>query len=1298
MTPDAPPPAPPPARRQLRRIAIEAGVALAVATALALAAAWAVSSRAVVRALDFAVAQSQGRLTYEGASGSLTGRVGVERIEWRDGATRILAEDVDVAISPRALFDWRLALSHVDARRVTVELPEGDGTDTPLPDSLALPIAVAIDRVSVGRIDWKAGARTGVIDRVSFAYAGDAARHRVRDVDVRVPGAQLAGEASLDAVPPFAAKGRLALDLAAPHPAGRVEATLGGSLAALAVDALGTLHGIDGTVRARLAPLAARPLVDATVAATGLDLARFGAGWPATRIDATAQVEPTRDGYAGRLEASNALAGPLDASRLPLAHAAARATLTGDTLALADLSASLGRGGTATGRGSVDLNSGASRWQLAVRGLDLAVLHRSLVPTSLAGTIDADVRGAVQTLRGDVRQQDLRLAFDARYDGREIVATRLVAEAHGGEAAGSARIALDAAKPFAVEARARRFDPSRFGAFPAGAIDGDVAARGTLAPLAVDAEVVAKPGSRLAGLPLSGRVRGSVARDTLAALAADVTWGATRLRADGAYGRPGDRLAVEVKAARLDELAALVPGAPRPLAGAIDARGTVEKVANGLRIALAAQGEKLALGTEYQVATATIRGSALVAAPLDPPRVDAITDIALDVSVAGARAPAGALSSARARLSGSAAAHALDFAADTGQGRAEGRIAGALATLPTGIEWHGRVESLATREIPGIAPLVLAAPVALDVGPGRLVVGPARLDAGNLRAELDLLEWRAGAFVSRGRFRGLAVAPMMQRAGVEARWPMDLVLRGEWDIASAPDWRGTMRIARESGDVYVDDPGADSAARIALGLETLAIEGRLDGPRVVGSGELRARNGGDALADFEFAAPSGASHPFTAAAPLRASLRAHVPSLATLQPWLGTGARVRGQAIADVTVGGVLGKPVLAGQLVGYGLRLDMPQYGVNWRDGRLRIASGPEGLVLEEFEIAAGEGRFVASGAIALPRDGAAAADGSRINWRAENFRALNRPDMRVVVDGEGTLASVGRRLVLRGELKADEGNFEYRSAAETTLADDIVVVGRPRPARARPADVVLGDTPLDLDLSLDLGRELRFAAEGLDTRLAGRLRVTSRPGGVLEGRGTIRTVRGTYWAFGQKLDIDRGRVIFDGPLANPSLDIVALRRNLAVEAGIEITGNVRAPLVRLTSNPPVPDSEKLSWLLTGGPSGSTSAREAAALSAATAALVGRGGTSLTHQVAQSIGLDEISVAQRTTGGGSLEGQVLTVGKRITDRLYVAFEQGLTIATNALRVEYVLSRYFTVSAFAGTSSGVAVNFRRNWR
>ena len=68
-----------------------------------------------------------------------------------------------------------------------------------------------------------------------------------------------------------------------------------------------------------------------------------------------------------------------------------------------------------------------------------------------------------------------------------------------------------------------------------------------------------------------------------------------------------------------------------------------------------------------------------------------------------------------------------------------------------------------------------------------------------------------------------------------------------------------------------------------------------------------------------------------------------------------------------------------------------------------------------------------------------------------------------------------------------------------------------------------------------------------------------------------------------------------------------------------MEIVGTVRAPLVRLTSEPPVPDNEKLSWLLTGGPSESGSARESAALAAAAAALMGGDGKPLTQHASRS-------------------------------------------------------------------------------
>lgn len=1294
------PPRSPSKPRRTRAIVIAAAAAIALVGLLVLATAYVASSRAVVAMLDYAVERSGGRLTYEGASGSVLGTMHLDRLHFRDGTTRVVAEDVEIALSPRALLESRLVLPRVAARRVEVELPPGEARDTPVPASLALPLPVDVGGILIERVDWKAGSRQGTLDRVSLSYAGDADGHRVRDLDVRAPGATLTGAIEIGASPPFAVGGSARLMLDAPHPQGRIDATLGGNLVALDIDARGKLIDIAATARARLAPFAAEPLVEARAGANAIDLAQFGSGWPATGLDVTVTATPGRGGYTGTIEAINAVPGPLDASRVPIAEVRAHATLEGDKLALEGLTATFTGGATASGNGSIDVGTGRSRWQLAVRNLDLGAIHGTLARTRLAGALDADLQQDVQVLRGDVRQDDLRLAFDARYDGREIVASRLVAAARGGEATGSGRIALDAAKTFSLDARTRRFDPSRFGRFPAGALDGTATARGTLAPLAIEAEVAVAPGSRLAGLPVEGRAQGRFTRTDVAALAADVTLGTTTLRADGGYGRPGDRLAIALASKRLEEMAPLLPAAARPLGGAIDGRATVATADRGVSIALVANGEKLAVGPDYAFATLAVDGTAFVAAPLLPLRLDAIAVDALAFAATDARTPAGAVASARGHLAGNAASHTLSLDATTAQGRIEGRLAGALAMATGRFGWRGRVESLAVRDAGGIAPLALAAPVAIDVAANRVSVGPAKFDSGSAQLEIDKLEWNDGALATRGRFRGLPTAPLVRRAGLESAWRSDLTLGGAWDVTSAPDWRGTIRIAREGGDVYVDDPGSERASRIALGFETLVVDARLDGPRLTGTGELRAKLAGNTLLDFAVTAPADGRHPFSASASLTASVRAHLPSLASLQPWLGATARVQGQAIADVSVGGVLGKPVLAGQLVAYGLRLDMPQYGINWRDGRLRIASGSAGFALEEFEIAGGSGRFVASGTIALPRDGAAAGEGSRIAWRAENFRALNRPDMRVVVDGEGTLAAVGRRLVVRGELKADEGNFEYRSAADTTLADDIVVVGRPRVAREKPADIAIGDTPIELDLALDLGRNLRFAAEGLDTHLAGRLKLTSRAGGVLEGRGTIRTVRGTYWAFGQRLDIDRGRVIFDGPLANPSLDIVALRRNLAVEAGVEITGNVRVPIVRLTSNPPVPDSEKLSWLLTGGPSGSTSAGEAAALSAATAALVGRGGRSLTQSVAQSIGLDDFSVGQRASGAGAdaLEGQVVSVGKRLTDRLYVAYDQGLTIATQALRIEYVLSRFFTVAAFAGTTSGVALNFRRSWR
>jgi len=276
-------------------------------------------------------------------------------------------------------------------------------------------------------------------------------------------------------------------------------------------------------------------------------------------------------------------------------------------------------------------------------------------------------------------------------------------------------------------------------------------------------------------------------------------------------------------------------------------------------------------------------------------------------------------------------------------------------------------------------------------------------------------------------------------------------------------------------------------------------------------------------------------------------------------------------------------------------------------------------------------------------------------------------------------------------------EGHLEYESTPSGELAADIVIKGR-TPLSRREAEA--RDLPLALELDVDLGRSLTFAGEGIETGLGGRVRITTSAAGTLIGRGTIRAVNGTYFAFGQKLTIDRGRLIFDGPLDNPALDIVALRKNLAVEAGVELTGTVKVPRVRVTSNPPVPENEALAWLVTGQGLDSTSRVDYAALSAASAALLGKRGKPFTAELAQRIGLDDISLQSSGTasGGDGLSSQVVVFGKRISDRLSLGYEQGLTLATSAIRLEYALSRRVTLRAEAGAVSGVGIAYRRSFQ
>jgi len=391
-----------------------------------------------------------------------------------------------------------------------------------------------------------------------------------------------------------------------------------------------------------------------------------------------------------------------------------------------------------------------------------------------------------------------------------------------------------------------------------------------------------------------------------------------------------------------------------------------------------------------------------------------------------------------------------------------------------------------------------------------------------------------------------------------------------------------------------------------------------------------------------------------------------------------------------LALAGTLAAPLLTGTLEGDRISIEAPQHGVALKDGRLRAELTEHALMLKDFSIAGPSGMLAASGTLARRE----IKGESHIKWQADALRLLDRPDQRLTVTGSGTIDLSNDRLRMRGQLKVLDGHIEFERPTTTRLGDDVVVVGR----KAKPAPSARRKPPLDLDATLDFGERFQIVGAGLESGLQGNLRMHTSSDGTLLATGRVRAVNGTYFAFGQKLTIERGQLYFDGPIDNPGLEIVAVRKNLPVEAGVEVTGTVRIARVRLISEPPVPDGEKLAWLVTGRGLDNASGADIALLQAAASTLINsKESIPLTRRIARQVGLDDIGMRSTGSSSGALDSQMLVVGKRLSDDLYLEYERGLDIASTVLRLTYQLTRTFSLRIESGTASAFGLFYRRSF-
>jgi translocation and assembly module TamB len=1338
-TPDTPssPGAPriPPRRRRhraLKALAWTAGiVALVVAMTLGALYAALTTERGTRLAWQTAVKVLGGRLAGILEGGALATGVRLSGVHWRslDGTGSEIRIDRIAGRWSLARAPWRFSVDYLHVGTIDARIapsPPSAGPK-PLPRDLQLPMQLAVRDLRVDRLRLHEGASTTEFARLLFHGRSDGRHHEASIDRLDTPFGAVSAAAKLDGVRPFPLMGDAGYSGKANEEAVQVRAHLSGTLEALVADLDASGMKLAGTAHVEAAPFSAVLLKRATLAFDHVNPQAFSPGAPFADLAVRAEFAPARHGASanavlpgafvvtGPVSIVNAKPGLFSEHLLPLVDARAEVRLDAKEQRIANLNVRMVKTATVTGSGALKGNQG--QFDLRVAGLDLNTFEASVRPTQLAGPIGIKLDGSTQSITLDLADPQAAL----RAQGRITVDPARTAFSDVRVSAGKGRVDLagvlkrDANATYTVKATLTDFDPlaltSQTAPAPAKSarrggkgsaakrpapvpakrkiearVNGTLSAAGALAPTFTTQAQFKLGNSVYDGLPLTGEGTVQLAGTRILPSSANLSIAGNQVDLRGSFGARGDRLRFRIDAPQLERLGF-------GLAGLLQADGDLTGSFAHPNVVGNYQADSVVFGANrigHAQGHAELRDGAHGAL--------VFTTDARNVSTAGVD-----LATLTVQLTGTRAKHAFEAAAaGTVQGRPlDVTLAanGGLTEARDGARWDGAVTRLQNRGMPAFN---LEAPLTVSAGANRVTLGATRFTLEGAALDLKSFAYDHGRIQSAGSASGLSLARLLeirqQLTGAKPPVRTDLVLDSDWDFTFGQTASGYLQIKRRGGDVTIDS-GRGVAS---LGITDIAARAEfVGGNRLNATVHAQASRIGavDAKVGVPLAMREGALA-VSEEAPLAGTVDANVPSLKTTGGLFGPSYLLDGRLALKLRIAGTAAKPNVSGSLTGDALSATLVDQGVQLKDGVMRIALSENLVDFQQVEFHGGDGTLRATGRVRL--DGAEPDLTASIV--ADKLELFASPDRQLSLSGSATVANAGALggMAINGKFTVDHALFDMPEQPAPSLGDDVVIVRadgtvRGEPQTSEPTNKPVGPFAPRANIDIDLGNHFRFRGQGVDLGLHGTITALSAPNLPLRAIGNVRVTEGsTYTAFGRKLAIENGFFTFNGPVANPGINILAMRRNQEVEAGVQVTGTIQSPRAKLVSEPNVQDNEKLSWLLFGhGTDQGNNLGQQSTMTTALALL----GSATGKRVAQTVGLDEFSVGRSDVG--LTDPQVVMVSKAINERLVLGYEQGLQSASNAFKATVNLSRYWSAALYTGTFQGLDLNYTRRfdiWR
>ncbi|HWS25356.1 MAG TPA: translocation/assembly module TamB domain-containing protein [Xanthomonadales bacterium] len=652
---------------------------------------------------------------------------------------------------------------------------------------------------------------------------------------------------------------------------------------------------------------------------------------------------------------------------------------------------------------------------------------------------------------------------------------------------------------------------------------------------------------------------------------------------------------------------------------------------------------------QLQIAGLVMEGEGIRAAAL---RIEKQAGWELDLAAQALEINGTSFSTLHLLGSGNAAAHRLDLDAVEARGRVKAGISGQWAE-PV---WSGTLESLQLTPKVG-ADWTLADTAALSWDGERFALAPACLKVAAASACVGV-DHSASSTRLDINIDALPLAEIWAWVPT-SDWKVlgALAGGGVLTIDAGGAMAGALRFAISEG---VLDAGAESG-------ETLAFDGELD------------FDGATALLDAQVNLGEHGSFSARAAGIGQEGGELTVTfAISDLSFVDGLSAEVQGmRGRLDGQLSAPLANPSqLQGALESSELYFELPAAGLKATGGKLNLLfAGDQQLRLDgDFNIAPGQLRI--EGMVGMGAGGEA-----EIRIVGENVGLVDLPAVRLAGDTNFLVKFAPAGLVIEGGILLRQGKIDLdRTAPTVPASEDVVIEDAPPP----PAPL-----PITADISVAMMQAVDLIGFGIEAKLNGGVRVTQRPGKVPRGQGEI-LVSGIYNAYGQKLDIERGRLGFaNRRVDNPSLDILAIKRVDRQRVGVQVRGTAKRPIVRMYSETPLDQSEILAMLVLGHSSSTADGAAGAQLDEYADAMQTAGSSLVAGSIGKKFGL-----AAGVENFGSAIGSALVVGKYISPRFFVGYGSSLLEATQLVILRFRWTENIEMELVSGDEQKGSVSWR----